>query len=254
MCPGNFCFIKTFSTLDCFWSLQADEGRTKQRRSREVSATTALINNLLKKTSMQHHTHFIVIAQLLLLLPIASVSVLGSTDPMVLSHNALRTEVHSMITALDTLIGRVDETQDSVPKWTIDTLKEWWEKHVGHASDHCSSEQTVYKPLVNEKWPDIIDQTQDAMDSTQKKVTKSIAKLSAEKSSLVAVHNALITYEDMMLKNFGAEERTVLPLLHSNVSPEEMSQIQRKMLEEGHDNAMGALIYALSPDVSRSKY
>lgn len=196
-----------------------------------------------------HHTHFIpFMAQLLLLLPIASVSVLGSTDPMVLSHNALRTEVHSMITALDTLIGRVDETQDSVPKWTIDTLKEWWEKHVGHASDHCRSEQTVYKTLINEKWPDIIDQTQDAMDSAQKKVTKSIAKLSVEKSSLVAMHKTLITYEDMMLKNFGAEERTVLPLLQSNVSPEEMSQIQRKMLEEGHDNAMGALIYALSPD------
>ena len=131
---------------------------------------------------------------------------------------------------------------------TIDTLKEWWEKHVGHASDHCRSEQTVYKPLVNEKWPDIIDQTQDAMDSAQKKVTKSIAKLSVEKSSLVAMHKTLITYEEMMLKTFGAEERTVLPLLQSNVSPEEMSQIQRKMLEEGHDNAMGALIYALSSD------
>ena len=175
----------------------------------------------------------------------------GSADPMILSHNALRNEVHSMITALGSLIDR-SETKDgdvSAPKWTVDTLREWWKKHELHASDHCMSEETMYKPLLlGGSWPDEIDRTHSELHSMQKQVKKTVDE---KRFSLKAIHDSLLKYKEIMFYHFELEEKTLLPLLRANFTPEEVSQMQRKMLEEGNENAMGALIYAMSTDGSK---
>ena len=196
----------------------------------------------------QHNVKAIVLALLLL-----CNTAFGSADPMILSHNALRKEVHSMITALGSLIDRT-ETKDgdsAVPKWTVDTLHTLWKKHELHASDHCMSEETMYKPLLGDNWPDAIDRTHIELSSMQKQVKKAVDKLSKDRFSLKAVHDSLLKYKETMLNHLELEEKTVLPLLQANFNPEEVSQMQRKMLEEGNENAMGALIYAMSSDGSR---
>ncbi|KAL7427978.1 hypothetical protein ACHAXM_001077 [Skeletonema potamos] len=168
------------------------------------------------------------------------------SDQWCLSHNALRNEINSMIQALGTFIGK----NDSVPEWTANTIKEWWGSHVAHAADHCKSEETTYKPVFSErfKWPDEIDELHDALDSMQDKVHAAINGLSTEKSTIIAVRDALSTYESTILKHFELEETTAVPLMRAFFSPEEVSDIQRKILEDAPENAMGALIYAMSPD------
>lgn len=170
------------------------------------------------------------------------------SDQWVLSHNAIRCEINSMIQALATFIGKTDN--DGVPEWAINTIKEWWTSHVAHAADHCKSEETMYKPMFSErfKWTAEIDELHDALDSVQGKVQTTVDGLNKEESTLVAVRDALSTYEEKMLKHFEVEETTALPLMRAYFSPEEVSDIQRKMLEDAPENAMGALIYAMSPD------
>jgi hypothetical protein len=167
-------------------------------------------------------------------------------DQWYLSHNALRNEINSMIHALGTFIGK----NDSVPEWAVNTIKEWWDCHVAHATDHCKSEERMYKPMFSErfKWPAEIEELHDVLDSVQDKVQTAIDGLNTEKSTLIAVQDALSTYEETMLKHFEVEETTAVPLMRAFFSPEEVSDVQRKILEQAPENAMGALIYAMSPD------
>mmetsp|Transcript_26960 Transcript_26960/g.41473 ORF Transcript_26960/g.41473 Transcript_26960/m.41473 type:complete len:253 (+) Transcript_26960:55-813(+) len=170
------------------------------------------------------------------------------SDQWILSHNALRCEINSMIQALGTFMGRIDD--DGVPQWAVNTIKEWWASHVAHVTNHCKSEETVYKPMFSErfKWPAEIDELHDALNSVKDKVQTAIDRLNAEKSNLVAVRDALSAYEETMLKHFEVEETTALPLMRAYFTPEEISPVQRKILEDAPENAMGALIFAMSPD------
>mmetsp|Transcript_26961 Transcript_26961/g.41475 ORF Transcript_26961/g.41475 Transcript_26961/m.41475 type:complete len:159 (+) Transcript_26961:46-522(+) len=98
------------------------------------------------------------------------------------------------------------------------------------------------------KWPAEIDELHDALNSVKDKVQTAIDRLNAEKSNLVAVRDALSAYEETMLKHFEVEETTALPLMRAYFTPEEISPVQRKILEDAPENAMGALIFAMSPD------
>ena len=97
-------------------------------------------------------------------------------------------------------------------------------------------------------WPAEIDKLHDALDSVQDEVQAAMDKLNEEKSSLIAVRDTLTVYEETMLKHFEVEEMKVLPLMRAYFTPEEISVTQRKALEDAPENAMGALIYAMSPD------
>lgn len=131
-------------------------------------------------------------------------------DQWTLSHNALKIEIRSMIHALETFIGRLNN-DDNIPDWVVKTVQEWWKSHTDHATDHCKSEESMYKPLLSERfmWPAEIDELHDALDSVQNKVQVAVMDgLNKTKSSLVAVKDALVTYEETMLKHFEAEEAT----------------------------------------------
>eukprot|EP00986_Skeletonema_menzelii_P016034 scaffold13310_cov178-Skeletonema_menzelii.AAC.5 len=168
-------------------------------------------------------------------------------DQWTLSHNALRCEIKSMIQALGLFMGRIDN--GGVPEWAVNTIKEWWESHVAHITDHCKSEETSYEPMFTERfnWPAEIDELHDALDSVKDKVQTAIDKLNTEKSTVAAVRDALSNYEETMLKHFQVEETTALPLMRAYFTPEEISVVQRKILEDAPENAMRALIYAMSP-------
>ena len=97
-------------------------------------------------------------------------------------------------------------------------------------------------------WPVEIDELHDALDTTKDMVQSAIDGLNSEKSSLAAVRDALSIYEEIMLKHFQVEETTALPLMRAYFTPEQVSVVQRKILEDAPENAMGALIYAMSPD------
>jgi len=45
------------------------------------------------------------------------------------------------------------------------------------------------------------------------------------------------------------EETTALPLMRAYFTPEEISPVQRKILKDAPENAMGALIFAWEPGV-----
>lgn len=170
-------------------------------------------------------------------------------DQWALSHNALRGEIKSMIQALGSFMGRIDNG-GAVPKWAVNTIKEWWTSHIAHMTDHCKSEETIYKPMFTERfnWPAEIDELHDALDSVKDKVQTAIDKLSTEKDTVAVVRDALSNYEKTMLKHFQVEETKALPLMRAYFTPEEISVVQRKILEDAPENAMGALIYAMSPD------
>jgi len=169
-------------------------------------------------------------------------------DQWTLSHNSLRCEINSMIQALRMFMDRIHD--GSVPEWAANTIKEWWISHIAHITDHCKSEETSYKPMFTERfnWPAEIDELHDALDSVKEKVQTAIDKLNTEKSTVAAVRDALSDYEGTMLKHFQVEETTALPLMRAYFTPEEISVVQRKILEDAPENAMGALIYAMSPD------
>ncbi len=171
-------------------------------------------------------------------------------DQWTLSHNALRCEISSMIQALESFMGRIHDGEGRVPEWAITTIQEWWKAHVAHITDHCNSEEMVYKPLVTERfhWPTEIDELHDRLDSAKDKVQSTIDRLNSEKSSLAAVQDALSTYEETMLQHFQVEETTALPLTRAYFTPEELSTVQRQILEDAPENTMGALIYAMSSD------
>lgn len=170
-------------------------------------------------------------------------------DQWTLSHNALRCEINSMVQALQSFMSTIQD-DGCVPDWAINTINEWWTAHVAHITDHCNSEEMIYKPMFTERfhWPAEIDELHDALDSTKDKVQSVIDRLNSNKSSLTAVRDALSTYDETMLKHFQVEETTALPLMRAYFTPEEVSVIQRKIMEDAPENAMGALIYAMSPD------
>ena len=157
-----------------------------------------------------------------------------------------------MVGALDTFIGRLnnDNSDDQIPGWAVDTIKEWWKSHVAHATDHCKSEEKTYKPIFGERfiWPTEIDTLHDELDSVKDEVQTIMDKINKEKVSLTAVRDALAGYEETMLKHFEVEEMKVLPLMRAHFTAEELSITNRKVLEDASENAMGALIYAMSPD------
>ena len=177
-------------------------------------------------------------------------------DQWVHSHNALRTEIRSMIDALDTMAGRL-KSERKLPEWTIGAMKGWWDGHLAHATNHCEAEEQCYRPVLSERfvWPKEVDAIHKQLDFVRNKVGRAVGELNSEnKSSLSSLRNALSAYEKNMLAHFDVEEKTALPLMRAYFGPKEISTLQRKILEGAPENAMGALIYAMGADRFRSEF
>lgn len=177
-------------------------------------------------------------------------------DQWVHTHNALRVEMRSMIEALDSMAGRL-KTERNVPEWAAATIGAWWEGHMAHAVDHCEAEERMYRPLLSTRfvWPKEIETIHNQLDFVRDKVSRAVSNLSSEKATLSALRNAMSAYEKTMLAHFAVEEKMTLPLMRAYFPPNpEISTLQRKMLENAPDNAMGALIYALGPERFRAEF
>mmetsp|Transcript_16321 Transcript_16321/g.35442 ORF Transcript_16321/g.35442 Transcript_16321/m.35442 type:complete len:261 (+) Transcript_16321:127-909(+) len=177
-------------------------------------------------------------------------------DQWIHTHNALRTEIRSMLDALDTMAGRL-KSERKLPEWSIGTMKGWWDGHLAHATNHCEAEEQSYRPVLSERftWPKEVETIHNQLDFVRDRVGKAVGELSCDdKATLSSLRNALSAYEKNMLAHFDVEERTALPLMRAYFGPEEISTLQRKMLEDAPENVMGALIYAMGADRFRSEF
>ena len=172
------------------------------------------------------------------------------------THNALRVEMRSMIEALDSMAGRL-KTERSVPEWAAATIGAWWEGHMAHAVDHCDAEEKMYRPMLSTRfvWPKEIETIHNQLDFVRDKVSRAVSSLNSDKATLSALRNAMSAYEKTLLAHFAVEERTALPLMRAYFPPNpDISTLQRKMLENAPDNAMGALIHTMGPERFRFEF
>jgi len=177
-------------------------------------------------------------------------------DQWVHTHNALRKEIRSMLDALDSMAGRL-KSERAVPGWAAGVIKEWWDGHLAHAVDHCQAEEEMYRPLLSTRfvWPREMETIHNQLDFVRDKVSKAVSNLNSDKATLSALRNAMAAYEKTLLAHFAVEERTALPLMRAYFPPNpEISALQRKMLEQAPDHAVGALIYAMGPQKFRNEF
>ena len=160
-----------------------------------------------------------------------------------------------MIEALDAQLER-SNTNNNIPAWMSSTIQSWWAGHVAHATNHCKAEEESYRPIMSERfvWPEDVGSLHKKLDSLRDKVGKAVDNLNADKSTLLSFRAVLSTYEKNMLEHFRVEETTALPLMRAYFTPEEISLVQKKVLEDAPENATGALIHTMGADRFKSEF